>query len=86
MFTEGRKVYSKGTVKVEKASDLPKEESWILEKCDVTVKREDITASDTKGNLNNLHAKDSSDDDNDDDLESSDINEPVMKKIKLVGT
>ncbi|XP_060578607.1 ribonuclease P protein subunit p30-like [Ruditapes philippinarum] len=82
--SEGRKVYSKGTVKVEKASDLPKEESWILEKCDVTVKREDITASDTNGNLNNLHAKDSSDDDN--DLESSDINEPVMKKIKLVGT
>ncbi|XP_045189594.2 ribonuclease P protein subunit p30-like [Mercenaria mercenaria] len=84
--SEGRKVYSKGTVKVEKASDLPREDSWIVDKCDVTVKHNvDDIVNGKSENTNNLHTTDSSSSDDDDDA-SSDVNEPAVKKIKLVGT
>ena len=80
-------MYSKGTVKVEKVSDLSREDSWIVEKCDVTVQNDDIIAKDTNEIMNNIHANESSSEESDNnELESSDTNEPVVKKIKLVGT
>lgn len=89
--SEGRKVYSKCTVKVERASDLQKKESWIIKKCDATVKLDTEKAVNDGTKAKDLHTAESSDDDDadDDGSEENDfisLEEPAVKKIKLLGT
>lgn len=79
-------------MKVEKVSDLSKEDSWIVEKSDVTIKHSAATTDngDTVDACN-LHTLDSSDDDDDeadsdDEEKPSDVIQPAVKKIKLMGT
>lgn len=76
-------------MKVEKVSDLSREESWIVDRCDVTVEPANNVIEKHGESAELLHAADSSDDDDNGSDEESDIsneNEPALKKIKLLGT
>lgn len=70
-------------MKVEKVTDLPKTDLWIVEKSNATKKPENL---DTKNiDADDIHESDSSDGDDDDDVESyADV--PQAKKIKLSTT
>ncbi|KAL4232348.1 Ribonuclease P protein subunit p30 [Mactra antiquata] len=82
--SEGRKDYTKSTIKVEKVKELSKTDMWIVDKSDALQNCEEFDLENNA--VSDLHQFDSSDNDDEEEDHDSDAVESEPKKIKLMTT